>query len=387
VCSGESRGEPGSTTIIGTMKVFLSSVISGYEALRNAAESGAITLGHAVVRAEDFGALPNSPQSACLAGVRSADSVVLILGARYGVVQASGLSATHEEYREARDTRPVIVFIETEIEPEPAQAAFIREVQGWERGHFTAEFDGPPNLRDKVIRALHDYALATESGLLDEAELMERAQRLVPSARNFSGTELDLVVAGGPRRAVLRPAELEDPHLHRFLMAEALTGEDAVLSPTRGTDVSVTGDSVRLVQEHGIAATSLDEEGSLLVVQPAVERDAWRSSGITSIIEEEVQERLTRVLRFSGRILDHIDSAQRLTHVAVVVAMRGVGHMPWRTREEQNRSPNAASMSLRSTDHIEVTVSPPVRRRAALLHDTQRLAEDFVVRLRREVQR
>ncbi len=217
------------------MKVFLSSLISGYGALREAAASGATTLGHEVVRAEDFSASPDSPQSACLAGVRGADAVVLILGARYGRVQSSGLSATHEEYREARDTRPVIVFIETDIEPEPAQAAFIREVQGWERGHFTAAFDGPAELRDKVVRALHDYALATEAGPLDEAELLERAQRLVPSSRNLSGTEVILVVAGGPRRAVLRPAELEDPQLHRFLMAEALTGEAAVLSPTRGT--------------------------------------------------------------------------------------------------------------------------------------------------------
>lgn len=368
-----------------SMKVFLSSLIAGYEALRDAAGTGATTLGHAVVRAEDFGASPDSPQSACLAGVRSADAVMLILGARYGHVQASGLSATHEEYREARDTRPVIVFIEAGVDPEPAQAAFIREVQAWERGHFTAEFDGPADLRDKVIRALHDFALATESGPLDEAELVERAQGLVPSSRNFAGTELVLVVAGGPRRAVLRPAELEDPRLHRFLMAEALTGEDAVLSPTRGTDVSVSGDSVRLVQEQGVAAAVLGEEGSLLVVQPAVERDAWRSSGITSIIEEEIHERLTRVLRFSGRVLDHIDGAQRLTHVAVVAAMRGVGHMPWRRREEQQRSPNAATMSMRASERVAVTLSPPVRRRAALLHDTQRLAEDFTVRLRREV--
>jgi hypothetical protein len=118
---------------------------------------------------------------------------------------------------------------------------------------------------------------------------------------------------------------------------------------------------------------------------PAIDRDAWRSSGITSIIEEEIQARLTRMLRFSARVLDHIDGAQRLTHVAVVVAMRGVGHMPWRTREEQQRSPNAATMSMRSTEHVEVTLSPPVRRRAALLHDMHALAEDFVVRLRREV--
>lgn len=366
------------------MKVFLSSLITGFEALRDAADSGARTLRHSVIRAEDFGASPASPQVACLAGVRDSDVVVLMLGSRYGHVQASGLSATHEEYREARDSRPVIVFIEEEVDPEPSQAAFIQEVQGWESGHFTATFAGADDLRDKVIRALHDHALATESGPLDERELLDRAQQLVPTSRNFSGTELVVSITGGPRRAVLRPAELEDADLHRFLMAEALTGVDAVLSPTRGTEVSVRGNTLQLVQEQGTAAVVLDEEGSLLVVQPAIEQGAWRS-GIASIIEEDIQEQLTRALRFSGRVLDQIDAVQRLTHVAIVVAMRGAGHMPWRTRIEQQASPNAAAMNMRAGEHIVVALSPPVRRRAALLHDTQRLGEDFTVRLRREV--
>lgn len=69
--------------------------------------------------------------------------MILILGSRYGDLQASGLSATHEEYREARDTRPVLVFIQQGVDPEPQQDEFIREVQGWEQGHFTAGFEDP----------------------------------------------------------------------------------------------------------------------------------------------------------------------------------------------------------------------------------------------------
>src|SRR3954466_7233563 len=85
-----------------TMKVFISSLIRGLEAFREAAASGITTLGHRPVRAEDFGAAPDTPQQACLAGVRDADALVLIVTATYGHVQASRLSATHEEYREAR---------------------------------------------------------------------------------------------------------------------------------------------------------------------------------------------------------------------------------------------------------------------------------------------
>jgi len=141
------------------MQVFISSLIRGQEALRDAAASAVANFGHTPVRAEDFGATPNSPQQACLAEVREADILLLILGAEYGAVQASGLSATHEEYREARDSTPVLVFIRDGIDPEQLQAEFIREVRGWEHGHFTAGFSNASELRDKVMRAIHDFAL------------------------------------------------------------------------------------------------------------------------------------------------------------------------------------------------------------------------------------
>jgi hypothetical protein len=94
------------------MKIFISSLISGFEPFREAVKSAVATLRHEAVMAEDFGAQPNSPQVACLQGVRSADLVVLLLGASYGYPQrSSGLSATHEEYLEARDTKPMLVFV------------------------------------------------------------------------------------------------------------------------------------------------------------------------------------------------------------------------------------------------------------------------------------
>ena len=76
------------------MKVFVSSLIGGFESFRAAAASAISTLGHEPVMAEDFPASPDSPQTACLAGVRDSGAVVLILGERYGYVQASDLSAT-----------------------------------------------------------------------------------------------------------------------------------------------------------------------------------------------------------------------------------------------------------------------------------------------------
>ena len=72
------------------------------EPYREAAAQAIRTLDHEPRMAEDYGASPGSPQETCLRGVRNADATVLLLGTRYGARQESGLSATHEEYREAR---------------------------------------------------------------------------------------------------------------------------------------------------------------------------------------------------------------------------------------------------------------------------------------------
>src|SRR5665213_1713455 len=115
------------------MKVFISSLISGFGPVRQACHGAVTALWHEPVMAEDFGARAESPQGACLQGLRSADLVVLILGESYGAAQpGSGLSATHEEYREARGHKPVLAFVHDGVTPDPQQAEFIREVQGWE---------------------------------------------------------------------------------------------------------------------------------------------------------------------------------------------------------------------------------------------------------------
>lgn len=126
------------------MNVFVSSLISGFEPFRDAARSAVVTLRLEPVMAEDFGSQPNSPQIACLQGVRAADLVVLILGERYGSPQgSSGISPTHEEYLEARDKKQILVFVQEGVTREPQQARFVDEVQAWRTGFFRGGFKPP----------------------------------------------------------------------------------------------------------------------------------------------------------------------------------------------------------------------------------------------------
>lgn len=137
--------------------------------------------------------------------------MLLILVDRYGEVQASGHSPTHEEYLEARDSKPVLVFVQSGVDREDAQQSFVDEVQAWATGHFRAGFSDADELRREILRAVHEYELATTAAPVDEEVLRERALQLVSSrGRGSSEPSLVLAVAAGPLQQIVRPAELEE---------------------------------------------------------------------------------------------------------------------------------------------------------------------------------
>ncbi|MBI4494727.1 MAG: DUF4062 domain-containing protein [Chloroflexi bacterium] len=364
------------------MKFFISSAIRGMESYRDAAVRAIRSLGHEPIRAEDFGASPESPQRVCLAGVRAADAVVLLLGARYGPIQKSGLSATHEEYREARDRCPVLVFVQDGVQREPKQEAFVGEVRGWVAGHYTASFSTPDDLRDAVTRALHELALSRAVGPVDEAEILQRARELAVPERRVSQPTISVVVAGGPRQQVLGPSELEDPELAHALMREAIFGAAPVLDPAYGTTPRIDGHALIIEQDHG--SVLLDELGTVRIVQLAQEESGRGYTGIPALIEEEVRDRIQQGLHLAGWVLDKVDPVRRLGDVVPVATLLDAGWMPWRTRAEHAASPNSAT-SGKGRGEILVHLCPARRHRAALTQEAGRLAKDLTVLLRREV--
>lgn len=137
------------------MKIFISSVIRGMEGFREAATRTIVALGHEEVKAEDFNASPDSPRAICLEGVRESEAIVLILGKRYGDVQASGVSATEEEYMAAREAqKPVLVMVQQDVERESLQQDFVHRVQDWETGHYIAKFNTREELTFAIVAAL-----------------------------------------------------------------------------------------------------------------------------------------------------------------------------------------------------------------------------------------
>ena len=136
-------------------RVFVSSVMKGYEVYREATRVGIRQAECDAVLAEDFAAQSASSRNACIDGVQSADALVLLLGPRYGWVAPSGRSATEEEYQEARRQQiPILAFVQDGQSTEPDQQAFVARVEDYIHGHFRKSFQNSDDLERLVKEAV-----------------------------------------------------------------------------------------------------------------------------------------------------------------------------------------------------------------------------------------
>lgn len=369
------------------MKVFVSSLIGGYEPLRQTARDAVTSLGHEPVMAEDLRAQANSPQVACLQGLRSADLVVLILLDRYGSPQpGSGMSPTHEEYLEARGSKPILLFVQEGVAPEPRQAELMHEAQGWQGGLFREGFRDAAQLRQLITRAIHGYELSHASAPLDVRALTTAAEALLAAQhgeRGQGGPMLRFAIVGGSPRQLMRPAELEDEGLADAIQQRAMFGSPRLFERDAGADRRIEGDALILEQDGG-SRISLDERGRIELRMP-LERKTRQSRGfgdlMLAIIQESVVRELVNGIAFATWLLDHVDPTQRITHVVMAAKIEASEHLGWRTQSEQDANPNSGTMRMGEAPSRPATLDRP---RAALKFDAARLAEDLMVPLRRQ---
>ena len=305
----------------------------------------------------------------------------LVLGPRYGVLQPSGLSATHEEFREAREHKPVLVFVQEGVERDPRQEEFVREVRGWASGGTAATFRTAQELRTAVTRDLHRYELSRAAGTVDPSDLELRARATIPRARSSSGTVLHLAVAAGPSQQIIRPADLEGDALYRRLAQLVQFGPVPVFDPERGAQRTIRDGALVISQDDRLMA--VDGAGTVVLVHPAIERS--RDSFSMAVLEEHLRDLIKTGLEFISLTYEQIDPTGRITDVVPIAALLGAEHIGWQTRAESAARPGSIAMSSRSETSAGVSLTPPLIRRAALRYDSGRLSEDLTVLLRRQV--
>lgn len=341
------------------MKIFISSLITGMEPIRAAAREAVEQLGHEPVMAEQFVASPNSPQVACLHGLRQSGLMILILGANYGAKQPSGISATHEEYRTAKGNQPVIAFVQEGVDRDPDEKALVTEVQAWEVGLFRGGFTTPEQLRGMITRSIHEWELSKAAGPLNPDEMLARAIVVLPVSDRRSGyyqegRKLAVAITCGPSQTILRPSQLERPELAEKLIKGAMFGAVRVFDMGAATTQAIENDGLAVRQKAG-AEIFLDPMGSLTISLPLARVD----NGWPVVIEEDIAEGLRMALAFAAEVLDDIDPTQRLTHVVVASTIEAGDSLVWRTAEEQQASPNSISMGFQQASRQPVHLTPP----------------------------
>jgi hypothetical protein len=202
--------------------------------------------------AEDFGAKPQSPQSACLNGVATSSIYVGIYGKRYGyVASSSGLSATEEEFQEARQRGiPILLFVSQE-EKDDDQKQFLERVMGYEVGFTRASYDSPSDLKDKIVQAINDLAGDPHVKTLDSTNAASHLSNHQWGAFRPPqyGVSLGLVVfpeRQGDEYFPLR--ELASKNVQDLLLKDAMFSSPALLSREVGVQTEDGQDNVEFFQ-------------------------------------------------------------------------------------------------------------------------------------------
>ena len=363
------------------MKIFVSSVMRDFEAEREAAFKAIQMLGHEIIRAEDFDPSSTSPRNACLEGVRKSDLVILVLGERYGYPQASGLSATHEEFNEAADTKEMIVFVQNTATREAEQSAFLGAVEDWQDGVFTRHFDQPSDLTAEIVGVLHRRGMEEARGRPDDDALKSLAVSLISeSAGNrsyYQTPSLKVAVTVGPRQTILRPSQIDDKELKDFLFSKLFVGDLALFDRSAGSTIDLEG--ANLVSRQKDRTVLLTPHGDILITRPV------RASGhMMAIIDEDVEGGIVHAFSLASEILAKIDETERIRYVSFAVTIADADNYGWRTEDEQRRNPNSMTMSMSSSEKGPVFLEPASRPRAVLRNQRASMAGDLKALLSRQ---
>lgn len=366
------------------MEIFVSSVMNGFEEYREAAFAAIRSLDHEMVRAEDFPAATTPSRVACLQGVREADLVILILGERYGWSETqSGISPTHEEFREAAAEGKVIPFVQAGVTREPAQQQFVEEVENYDTGmHRGRTFSTPEELRTEVTRAISRHQLSAATAPVDVSTMVEKARSMIPvedrGVMRMTGPLLHLAVVGGPTQTILRPSEIENQSVVDAIVAD-LSASQGYFTYRRRTEPRLADGELVIEQESG-AAFRIDEAGAMLLSVPIEEAPGH----LKPLIEEHVGQAIEKGLAFADRMLEKFDRTQRLTRVVIAADIGTHGVFGWRTAREQAANPDSMQILMRGSASGPVMLNPPDRTRMALRAEQGRFTEDLLALLRRQ---
>lgn len=349
-------------------KIFISSVMRGFENERQTAAKYIRSAGHQPVMAEEFGPKPHSSEEACLSGVRDSDWFMLILGERYGWVAPSGRSVTEEEYREAKSTRKAIVVLVREGDKEPKQADFVQEVSDYKSGFFRGSFTSPSDLGPQVVQAITALE-ASAAGHPEESRAVQRLlglQSIITREDRASGTRLELLLAPVHRDDLFRIETFGNDAFTRDLQKAALFGSPGIFQSSMGTTVEEGREHVAILQtsargEH-INRVEVFVDGAMRIVltvrPPNNEDETSRFSHFGTLVVDEqcVRAQIAAAIRFGADVLGGDLCRSKPKRVLLRCGLRGIAGKSFGASPKRSASISLPGRELE--DPLWVPVAP-----------------------------
>ena len=275
------------------MKVFVSSVVGNYGEFRTAAKAAIEALDHGPVLMElTHPASASPPQEECFAQIEDSDVVVMLLGARYGALQQSEKSATHEEWEHARlHNKPILLFVEDmeASDRDPDQQAFLEEIGVWEDGSLWKPYSTPVSLVTEIANALkaHESRSQDVAVAVSIERLPLTCRERLESLRESSPALVDRLV-----ELLCDPASRQPTVLSRLAdeppgwLAEAGYTAWEVISDFIGAHSLGSSDSAR---RRAIEAGS-PRSAMLMIDQAEALADAGDAQGAAELIDQVPSE-------------------------------------------------------------------------------------------------
>jgi hypothetical protein len=312
--------------------IFISSIQSGFEDVRAGARAGVENYGHRAVMAETVGAAPTSPQRALLDLVAAADAFLLLIGPRYGTRQASGLSATEEEFDEARRGGRPILVLRQDAELEPEQQDFLmRATGGWEGGILYDHFRDASDVGLAAVRALRSLENRAARNELEPAALA-RAEELASAANRpgygHGGASARVVLVPLLGQPLLDAAGLDDAALPDELAGFARAA--GLVLQRQGIDAGVTAAGITLTvgDGHSPGRTIFVGAKGEIVGEASVAGDD-PNFGSMRVIPDRVEQAIRRAISFAESTWQRIDPRGEIQDVAIAVAIPDAQHRNW----------------------------------------------------------
>lgn len=309
-------------------RVFVSSVIKGFEEMREAARRGIEKAGcEPVLVNEDFPALPDSPRNASLDGVDSSDIYLVLVGSRGGSRAPSGKTVVEEEFARARLKKlPVLVFLQN-IQRDSDAERLATQLSDLIEGQFRKSFETAEELTKLVAHAVQSRARGMEAAVVDpESIVAELTRSNIPESQ----ASLRFVLAPERDEEVIDLVALESSDLTHRVYRIAHDPKVGLYSYSAPKEQGRTREGVSFAQstpgfrkEAPDTHVEIRPNGRLLIdielTNSPVQSDSFWSGLV--VTEQRVTEALRACFAFSAEFFDSYDRQVRHARLLYAISM------------------------------------------------------------------